>query len=124
MLISTFNTQLKNKHPQAEAYIPEKIGKRQNLVCVTYSPNSKVYEYTGTILSIAQRLNLIPQIDNQSDGQKIANLLKSGQTNIIGYKETFDTIQYYLGQSIDYTDAGLDDFDRPLVSYKISTNIW
>lgn len=121
MLISTFNTQLQKKHPQAIAYIPDGFGtgKRQaNQVNVVYSPNGKVYEYKGTILTIAEKLGLIPSIDYGNEGENIASQLKDNQ-EIIGHNGSQDTIRYYLGVgfNLDYTEAGQDEFDRPLLKF-------
>lgn len=120
MLISTFNQYLQKKHPQASAYIPDKIGKRQpNQVNIIYSPDGKIYEYKGSILSVAERLNLIPEINYETESKIIASQLKSGST--IGHNGCQDTVRYLLQKWVEVEPAGLDEFDRPLMLFKIST---
>lgn len=121
MLISTFNAQLQKKHPQAIAYVPDKIGKRKaNTVCVVYSPNGKVYEYKGSVLSVAERLGLIPEINYEVEAQKIASELKHS-AEVIGHDGCQDTIRCLLEKWVETKDAGVDEFDRSLVIFYIST---
>lgn len=123
MLISTFNTQLQKKHPQAIAYVPDGFGtgkRKANTVCVVYSPNGKVYEYKGSILSVAERLGLIPEINYEVEAQKIASELKHN-AEVIGHDGCQDTIRYLLEKWVETKDAGVDEFDRPLVIFYIST---
>lgn len=124
MLISTFNTQLQKKHPQATAYVPDGFGtgkRKANQVNVVYSPNGKVYEYKGTILSVAERLGLIPEINYEMEAQRIASELKHNTREVIGHDGCQDTVRYLFEKWVETKDAGVDEFDRPLVIFYIST---
>ena len=121
MKIETFNELLKTQKFQAYAYIPEKGGKRENVVNVVFTPNGKVYTYKGTILDVATRLDLVPEIDIQAEsGRAVADLLDTGSA--VAHIECADTINYLLpGKTIEETGRAVDEFDRPIATFAIVT---
>lgn len=126
MQIVTFNTLLKIENPQAEAYVPEKVGKRQSKVNVIYSPDSKIYGYKGTILSVAKRLNLIPEVNVEAESkQALKDLKATGQA--IAHIECSDTINYYLdipGKVAQEVSREIDEYGLEVATFTVVKNEW
>jgi hypothetical protein len=112
MLISTFNQVLTAKYPSAVAYIPQ-----ANTVNIIYSPNSKVYSYTGTILTVAEKLNLIPAIDIQTESQGIAENIPC-----VGYLICADTVRHMVGKAVEHQPHTPDEYGRKQVIFSIIEN--
>ena len=125
MKIEKFVEQLKKQYPTANAYVVESKGKRKVSVNVSYSETGKIYAYSGTIVGIAERLGLIPDIDVNKESERVVSALLSGESPI-SYAHCSDTVRYTSGLRIDYRPSGVDDFDRALVEYFIdnSPNLW
>lgn len=125
MKIETFVSQLREKNPTGNAYVVEKSGKRKVAVAVTFSTNGKVYTYKGTIVGIAEKLGLIPEIDVVEESNRVISLLKNNEP-AISYAHCADTIRHFSGLNVDSKPAGTDDFDRPLVEFFIDNtpNLW
>lgn len=128
MRIGTFDRLLKGKHGQGtSAYVPERRGKRRQAIAVSYSSSGKCYYYSGSILSVAERLDLIPEIDVQAESKRIARELKdTGKAE--GHRVCIDTVVFHLdvpvGKVVDCDDNGVDEFDRPMATFFIASNDW
>jgi hypothetical protein len=125
MLISTFNSLLRNKYPTGSAYVPDVYGKqvRSCKVSVTYAEGSKAYTYSGTILSIAERLGLIPEINVVRESEAIVRGLVSG-ASMVGHVECYDTVRFALpeGMYLVQSDYSIDDYDRRTCVYSTTTD--
>lgn len=121
MRIETFNKLLKSKNPQGYAYIPEKVGKRQNAVAVVFTPGGKVYTYKGTILAIAERLGLIPEVNVEVESRKAIKSLK--ETGLaVAPVECSDTINHFLnipGKLAQEVSRVEDEFGRKIATFEI-----
>lgn len=121
MKIERLNQLLQQDYPASAAWIPEKSGKRQAQVNVRFFPNSKVYTYSGTILSVAGRLGLIPEIDVSAEAEAAVAQLRNGQSAIV-HIEAIDTIRYLaypllVGDMPAAEDE--DEFGRKLVQVSV-----
>ena len=126
MKITTLNQLLKNKNPQARAYVPEKVGKRQPAVNVVFNPDEKVYTYKGSILSVAEKLNLIPEVDIGAEAKEAISTLKASGS-ATAHVECSDTINHGLGMPGKYAQEvsrDKDEFDRVVVTFEVVENLW
>lgn len=126
MKIETFEKLLKTENSQATAYVPEKVGKRQAMVNVVFTPNGKVYSYKGTILQVAEKLELIPEINVDTESKKaIASLKETGSA--VTPIECFDTINYNYnvpGKVLQEVNRSKDEFNREIVTVEMGTSEW
>lgn len=129
MQFKKFQEVLKEKYPTSSAYIPNIYGTndRQLAIEVTFNEGQKSYTYKGTIYSIAQRLNLIPEVVIMDEAEKVAKLLKT-QNEVIAPSGCRDTVAWLLqdadfgGKIVDETGCGKDEFDRPQAKYSLVEN--
>jgi hypothetical protein len=124
MLIETFEQLWQQQNPEGKAWVPDKYATNEranNVVCVTFNENSKVYTYKGTILQVATRLDLIPEINVTDESEVLANEVKTNGF-AIGHIECADTVQYLLGECVKTTDSGKDEFGRKVVKFEIDIN--
>lgn len=84
MDIKEFEKLLQNAkgNPSIRAYVPHELAgqKRVTAVNVVYKPNGTVYTYKGSIISVAQRLGIVPKI-TASEAQKRAKALLDAMLN-------------------------------------------
>lgn len=127
MKIDVFERLLRQvKGNQCVAYVPTQAKEwgdcRRGRVAVSYG--GKVYEYRGTILSVAEKLSLIPNVDHYADVRMVIAGLQSGISNIIAHSEIYDTVRHEYGivdgQWIQSRTAGKDDYDRELSEFYLS----
>lgn len=119
MKIETFNELLKAKNPNGYAFVPDKQDKRQTAISVVFEANGKAYTYQGTILSVAERIGLVPEIDINAEAQKATDeLIKNGHTTT--YLVCRDTITHLLGQSIRVISKFDDEFSRSMAVFEIA----
>jgi len=123
MKIETFAKLWQEKYPTGSA---ENMGRT---VRVTYSSNGKVYNYHGSVYSVAERLNLIPDININTQANKIIAALKDDK-EIIAPSGCLDTVVWMWGACNDNPaphselHVGTDEFDRPLDRYFLEVNRW
>lgn len=126
MRIEIFNKLFKSENPQGYAYIPEKVGKRQNAVAVVFTPGGKVYTYKGTILAVAERLDLIPEVNVEAESLKAIKSLK--ETGLaVAPIECSDTINYFLsipGKLAQEVSRTVDEFGRQIATFEIGVSEW
>ena len=127
MKIETFNQNLQKKNgPEASAYVPTKYAtdSRKCKVAVVYTTGGKVYEYAGTILQVAERLDLIPaQPCTTEDAERIVSELLSGVSVTTGRVGSSDTVKAYIEErggnwwGVQKENERQDEYGRCLCDY-------
>jgi hypothetical protein len=121
MLIGAFVSLLQKKYGiDASAYVPTVYGKgtRKQSVSVVYGKGQKVYTYNGTILAIAEKLDLIPSINVVDESADIVSKITSGQS-VIGHVCASDTVRFDLPEGLYMVQSnyGTDEYDRDTCEY-------
>jgi hypothetical protein len=105
----------------AIAFVAPNSGKRGK---VNVSFGAKCYAYTGSILSVAERLNLIPaRPDHYQECERLEHeLLVFGVAFSFG--EYIDTLRHLYnhlpdGKTYDASPDHLDDYDRQIYRYTV-----
>ena len=120
MKVETLNDLWQQKH------IGGSIQKRGSHYTVTFSADSKVYKYSAASnYDLAERLELIPEVDITKESKRIANVLQS-QDEVVSALGCADTIRGLYNPNIRSEYCGTDQYDRPLARYWIDTthNAW
>ena len=94
MKIETFNELLKAKHTEGHASVFD------HKVSVTFKSDGKAYGYNGTILAVAERLDLIPTCDIAGLSQASLKALLEGKASPFTPIECSDTMNYLI-QKVD-----------------------
>ena len=124
MNIERLNELLNARHTGAFARVAHSIqpatGRtlRKVKVEVTYTPNGKVYTYTGTIQDVALKLGLAPEIDQFAEARRVIDTLRAGGECVS--LASSDTVQHILGswQSFKCGKRGADEFGRSLTHFQ------
>ena len=127
MLIQTLDLLVKARYgSNAIAFVAPNSGKRGK---VNVSFGSKCYAYSGSILSITERLGLIP--GRPDHYQECERLEREIADNGIAYSfgEYIDTLRHCYnhlpdGKTYDATPDHIDEFDRQIYSYKVIDEIF
>ena len=116
MNIQKFNQLLKAaKSPNATAYIPEKSGKRLNKVAVVYSPGGTVYTYGGSLMAVAEKMNLVPEVSVVAEAKEAVTQLRETGRSGRFHSWILDTVRFNLnmpGKNAVEEKPGRDEFGR------------
>lgn len=100
------------KDPAANAWVTN-----DKKVAVSFFAYGKVFEYRGSIYSVAQRLGLIPEVDIPATARAVAEKLRAGY-NVISAAALIDTLRHeHLACATDDSDRGVDAYDYKLRFY-------
>lgn len=117
MQITTFEKLWQEKNPGGIA----RVGKGRK-VEVTFRPDGKIYRYQGSILNVADRLELIPEIVIEDEVKQAMKALKSGKETT-SFVEIEDTLVWTWGSRkgrIDSRNSTTDEFDRQIITFFIT----
>ena len=90
-------------------------------VCIAYTPAGKVYEYSGSVASIAQRLGFTPSTHVPQAARWVVQFLKT-MPSYTDLAELADTVAFLSSSQITSDDSGqVDEWDRPLRTYRLRT---
>lgn len=118
MKIETLNELFSAKNPSGWA----RLGKKSGTIEVLFSTNGKVYTYRSTVYRLAERFELIPDVDIVAEAKRIARELEHSES-VVGYAGCGDTLRHtYNPNVVEEFNAGTDEFDRKLSSYRIEEN--
>lgn len=136
MKLNTLSQAWQAKNPGGNIWIMDSngqlsdSGKQTGKFAVTYNQDGKIYTYTyKSVYKLAERLNMIPDsnLDYWQESVKAIESMDNG-IEFISICGLSDTIRHIItektGQypSLIHSDAGLDEWDRPLykfTSYKL-----
>jgi len=115
MKIEALEKLLKTKDAQSKCWIDDKTKK----VNIVFNSTSKVYSYRGSIYAIAEKLELIPEVDIAEEAEKVARMLRDGMKEVEAPAGLSTTIRHLNSDlvGITFRDGGKDEFDRELSIY-------
>lgn len=122
MRIETLDGLLKSKHGnKSVAYIKDRK------VMVSFN-GSKVYGYRSTIRDVAERLELIPEIDITQEARQVLDRVRQ-EGEAVGHWVISDTLNWLDNRSregmfIDHQRCGDDDYGRPLAKFYYTKNVF
>lgn len=134
MNMSTLQTLLEARHGCAArchaVYASRGDRSRVSKVSIVYHEGGKVYEYAGTILKVAQRLDLIPRV-NHSAVTASALLGLRAVRMFVAPIECADDIRLAYGTDdkgktvhFDYSEYFTDDYGNHLAVYYLAVSVW
>ena len=115
MRVEAFLTLLRQRHPSGSAWL---VGQR---LSVAFADDGKVYEYSGTVHAVAQRLDLIPSFDIPTEAARIASELASDGVSY-GPPGASDTVRSLMSATVVCTDVCPDEYGRFVGTYSVQEN--
>ena len=107
---------------KSEAHVFVKSNRKggRGKVCIAYTPAGKVYEYSGSVASIAAKLGFTPTADVPRLSRQVVEFLKTVPEHT-DLAELADTVAFLSSSQITSDDSGQDEWERPLRTYRLRT---
>ena len=117
MKLSAFEELFTEKNPDGAVWPGSTFG-RPGTVAVRFSTDGKIYHYRGTVLEVAEKMNLIPAIDVMDEAEEASMMLVGGHTKVLVHIECWDTVRHMLNEHGIHNElksevAKPDNYGRP-----------